>query len=230
MTVAGKAVPEIDRAPSSPRYPRRRGGAPPGAGGTAWGWIVKIVLLGLADAVAVTGLLIAIDAKAWGYATLLAVTLVVVNVVYLPRQVHPAQVPRAGRVLPRRVRALSGAVHGVLVDHQLRHRSRAQPAAGDRPDPEPVDRPRRRRHRLRRHAAGRQRRSVRRLCACTTPRPRTLFLGTDRSRRPADRSGRAPGAHDHAADVRRQRRRLHRRPAGQRRHAGRATPPTRRRT
>lgn len=89
MTTDGKTVPEATRAPSPPVAPRRRGGAPPGAGGTAWGWVVKIVLLGLADAVAVTGLLIAIDAEAWGYATLLAVTLVVVNVVYLPRRYIP---------------------------------------------------------------------------------------------------------------------------------------------
>lgn len=43
----------------------------------------------MADAVAVAGLLIAIDAKAWGYATLLAITLVVVNVVFLPRRYIP---------------------------------------------------------------------------------------------------------------------------------------------
>lgn len=82
-------MPGIDRAPSSPAAPRRRGGAPPGATGTAWGWLVKIVLLGLADALAVSGLLIAADAGAWGYATLLAITLVVLNVVYLPRRYIP---------------------------------------------------------------------------------------------------------------------------------------------
>jgi arabinogalactan oligomer / maltooligosaccharide transport system permease protein len=45
--------------------------------------------LGLADALAIAGLLIAIDARAWGYATLLAVTLVVLNVAYLPRRYIP---------------------------------------------------------------------------------------------------------------------------------------------
>jgi arabinogalactan oligomer / maltooligosaccharide transport system permease protein len=89
VTVVGKAAPETDRAPSSPPSQRRRGGAPPAAGGTALGWIVKIVLLGMADAVAVTGLFIAAEAEAWGYVTLLAVTLVVVNAVYLPRRYVP---------------------------------------------------------------------------------------------------------------------------------------------
>jgi len=51
--------------------------------------MVKIVLLGLADAVAIAGLLISAEAEAWGYATLLAVTLIVVNVVYLPRRYIP---------------------------------------------------------------------------------------------------------------------------------------------
>ncbi len=84
MTAVGKAAPDIDRVPPSQRAPRRRG-APPGASGTAWGWLVKIVLLGLADAIAITGLLIAIDNEAWGYTAVLAVTLVVVNAVFLPR-------------------------------------------------------------------------------------------------------------------------------------------------
>ena len=88
MTTVGTTVPE-DRAPSTPPAPRRRGGPPSAAGGSAWGWIVKIVLVGLADALAVAGLLIAIDAEAWGYATLLAVTLVVINAVYLPRRYIP---------------------------------------------------------------------------------------------------------------------------------------------
>ena len=53
------------------------------------GWIVKIVLLGLADALAIAGLLIAFDEEAWGYAAVLGVTLVALNVVYLPRRYVP---------------------------------------------------------------------------------------------------------------------------------------------
>ena len=57
--------------------------------GTASGWIVKIVLLGLADALAIIGLLIAFDQEAWGYVAVLVVTLVALNVVYLPRRYVP---------------------------------------------------------------------------------------------------------------------------------------------
>ncbi len=74
-------TPELDtrRAPAS----RRRDP------GTASGWITKIVLLGLVDALAVTGLLIAWEQEAWGYVGVLAVTLVALNVVYLPRRYVP---------------------------------------------------------------------------------------------------------------------------------------------
>jgi arabinogalactan oligomer/maltooligosaccharide transport system permease protein len=57
--------------------------------GSTSGWIVKILLLGLADAIAIAGLVSAIDAQAWGYAAVLAVTFVVLNVVYLPRRFVP---------------------------------------------------------------------------------------------------------------------------------------------
>jgi arabinogalactan oligomer/maltooligosaccharide transport system permease protein len=57
--------------------------------GTTSGWIAKIVLLGLVDAIAVAGLLTAIEAEAWGYVTVLVVTLVALNVVYLPRRFIP---------------------------------------------------------------------------------------------------------------------------------------------
>ncbi len=56
---------------------------------TTSGMVVKIVLVGLVDALAVAGLLIAWNEKAWGYVALLAVTLVVVNIVYLPRRFVP---------------------------------------------------------------------------------------------------------------------------------------------
>lgn len=57
--------------------------------GTASGWVVKIVLLGLVDALAITGLVIAWDNRAWGYFGVLAVTFVALNVVYLPRRYVP---------------------------------------------------------------------------------------------------------------------------------------------
>ena len=57
--------------------------------GTTSGWITKIVLLGLVDALAITGLLIAWEQEAWGYVGVLAVTLVALNVVYLPRRYVP---------------------------------------------------------------------------------------------------------------------------------------------
>ena len=76
------------------RAPAPRGGSgvvPPRARdpGTTSGWITKIVLLGLVDALAVTGLLIAWEQEAWGYVGVLAVTLVALNVVYLPRRYVP---------------------------------------------------------------------------------------------------------------------------------------------
>jgi ABC-type sugar transport system permease subunit len=88
VTTPQAPVLDRDRAPAS------RGGSgavPPRARdpGTATGWITKIVLLGLVDALAVTGLLIAWEQEAWGYVGVLAVTLVGLNVVYLPRRYVP---------------------------------------------------------------------------------------------------------------------------------------------
>src|SRR5688572_20652582 len=58
-------------------------------GGSPSGWIAKILLLGAADALAVTGLITAVDNEAWGYVALLAVTLIALNVAYLPRRLVP---------------------------------------------------------------------------------------------------------------------------------------------
>jgi arabinogalactan oligomer/maltooligosaccharide transport system permease protein len=60
-----------------------------GRGGTTSGWIVKILLLGAADAVAIAGLAMAIDHEAWGYVAVLVVSLVAVNAIYLPRRFVP---------------------------------------------------------------------------------------------------------------------------------------------
>jgi arabinogalactan oligomer / maltooligosaccharide transport system permease protein len=57
--------------------------------GSTSGWIVKILLLGAADAVAIAGLVSALEAEAWGYVAVLGVTLVALNVVYLPRRYVP---------------------------------------------------------------------------------------------------------------------------------------------
>jgi ABC-type sugar transport system permease subunit len=73
-------VPDSSRAPT-PHRDRDPG--------TASGWIAKIVLLGLVDALAVTGWIIALEAEAWGYLAVLSVTLIAVNVAYLPRRYVP---------------------------------------------------------------------------------------------------------------------------------------------
>lgn len=60
-----------------------------GRNGSTSGWIAKILLLGAADAIAVAGLIMAIDAEAWGYTAVLVVTLVALNAVFLPRRWIP---------------------------------------------------------------------------------------------------------------------------------------------
>lgn len=89
MSAPATAVPDTERTPE-PRN-RARGTSAPldGGEGTTTGWIVKIVLLGLVDALAVTGLLIAWDNEAWGYAAVLGVALVALNIAYLPRRFVP---------------------------------------------------------------------------------------------------------------------------------------------
>jgi arabinogalactan oligomer/maltooligosaccharide transport system permease protein len=57
--------------------------------GSTNGWVAKILLVGAADALAVAGLVIAIDKEAWGYAAVLLTTLIALNVVYLPRRLVP---------------------------------------------------------------------------------------------------------------------------------------------
>ncbi len=72
--------------PGASSKERQRSSDPPGS---TTGWIIKIVLLGLADAIALIGLLIAFNEEAWGYFAVLAVTLIALNVVYLPRRYVP---------------------------------------------------------------------------------------------------------------------------------------------
>jgi arabinogalactan oligomer/maltooligosaccharide transport system permease protein len=81
-------APGATRAPALdlPPPPRLGGGR---FGGSVSGWMAKILMLGAADALAVYGLIVAVDKQAWGYAALVAVTLVVLNVVYLPRRLVP---------------------------------------------------------------------------------------------------------------------------------------------
>ncbi len=85
--MAVPTAPTTDRPTPTAEPPKQR--PVDAAAGTTTGWIVKIVLLGLADALAVVGLLIALDKQAWGYFAFLAVTLVALNVVYLPRRYVP---------------------------------------------------------------------------------------------------------------------------------------------
>jgi len=89
VTTAVGGAPDEGRAPRPPGHDHQHS-APIGPDpGTTSGWIAKIVMLGLVDALAVAALLIAWEAEAWGYTTLLAVTLVVMNVAYLPRRFVP---------------------------------------------------------------------------------------------------------------------------------------------
>ncbi len=118
--------------------PRRHGARDPG---TTSGWIVKIVLLGLVDALAITGLLIALEQEAWGYVAVLAVTLVALNVVYLPRRYVPMKYLLPGLFFL--------AVFGVYPVLYTAYTSTTNYGTGfvlsrgpgDRPDPEPVGRP-----------------------------------------------------------------------------------------
>lgn len=77
---ATETAPGSAQAPSqSPLRVTRFGGSPAG-------WVAKILLLGGANAVAIVGLLTSLDNKAWGYAAVLMVTIVVLDVAYLPRK------------------------------------------------------------------------------------------------------------------------------------------------
>jgi arabinogalactan oligomer/maltooligosaccharide transport system permease protein len=66
---------------------------------SAPGWIAKILLLGLADAIALAGMITAIDKEAWGYATVLGAAFVALNVVYLPRRFIPMKYLLPGLLL-----------------------------------------------------------------------------------------------------------------------------------
>jgi len=80
-------APGATRAPAlGPPALRPRGGR---FGGSTPGWIAKILLLGAADALAVVGIVITLDKKAWGYFAVLFVTLIALNVAYLPRRLVP---------------------------------------------------------------------------------------------------------------------------------------------
>lgn len=80
-------APGATRAPAlGPPALRPRSGR---FGGSTPGWIAKILLLGAADALAVVGIVITLDKKAWGYFAVLFVTLIALNVAYLPRRLVP---------------------------------------------------------------------------------------------------------------------------------------------
>jgi arabinogalactan oligomer/maltooligosaccharide transport system permease protein len=89
VTTAVAGAPDEGRAPRSPEHEAEHAAPVGGDPGTTSGWIVKILLVGLADAFAVAGLLIAVEAEAWGYTTVLGVTLVAMNIAYLPRRYVP---------------------------------------------------------------------------------------------------------------------------------------------
>ena len=80
------------------------------------------MLVGLVDALAIAGLLIAVEAEAWGYLAVLAVTLVAVNVVYLPRRYVPMKYLLPGLFFLVVFARLPGPLHRLRVDDELRHR------------------------------------------------------------------------------------------------------------
>ena len=113
--------------------------APAGRGGSTSGWIVKILLLGARRR---AGHRRAASSpsrhEAWGYAAVLGVTLVALNVVYLPRRYVPMKY-----LLPGVFFLAVFGIYPVLYTayasiDELRHRARAHQGPGDRPDPEPV--------------------------------------------------------------------------------------------
>ena len=121
----GDSAPGPARAPTLERQHASVLGG--GRGGTTSGWIVKILLLGAADAIAIAGLVMAIDHEAWGYVAVLGDLAGRLQRDLPAAALRADEVPVAGLVLPRRLRHLPGAVHGLRLDDELRHRPRPQP-------------------------------------------------------------------------------------------------------
>ena len=154
--------------------------------GTTSGWVVKIVLLGLVDALAITGLLIALDAGGVGLRRRARRDARRPQRRLPAAALRPDEVPAAGAVLPRRVRRVPGALHGVHVDDELRHRLRAD-ARTRRSTRSRASRsagPRARRRTTSRRCAAPTARSP--ATASTTRRPSEIFLGTTDGLEPLD--------------------------------------------
>ena len=79
----------------------------------------------LADALAIIGLLIAVNKEAWGYVAVLAVTLVALNVVYLPRRYVPMKYLLPGVFFLAVFGVYPVLYTAVRLDDELRHRLRA---------------------------------------------------------------------------------------------------------
>ena len=167
------------------------------------------------------GLLTAWAQEAWGYTAVLAVTLVALNVVYLPRRYVPMKYLLPGLFFLAVFGDLPGAVHGVRVDDELRHRLRADARTR-----------RSTRSRASRSARSRtRRRSTPPRCAAPDgafagyalydPETEELSLGTTEGIEPLDGTAELQVLTDHGQDVRRQRRRPRGRAARRPRHPAR---------
>ena len=219
MTAPTAEVLDGGPAPAPGRPSKGRAGSVDGAGSTT-GWIVKIVLLGLADAIALLGLLIAFNEEAWGYFAVLLVTLVALNVVYLPRRYVPMKY-----LLPGVFFLLCFGVYPVLYTAYMSTTNYgtgfvlSKDQAIEQIQSQSISRPRGRRRTTSRRCAG-ARRHVRRLRP-VRPGDRGALPRHDRRARAARGRRRAAGAVDDGAHVHRQRRRPHRRPARRGRRAAR---------
>ena len=101
---------------------------------TAQSLLIKIILVGLVDA-----LLIAAIARAWQAEWWLAVgffvfALIAVNVVYFTGRALPFKYLLPGRAVPDRVPAVHDGVHRLRLVHELRQRPPRRPGVGDRDD------------------------------------------------------------------------------------------------
>ncbi len=98
------------------------------------GFFVKLILVGLADALGLYGVLTAWAIGQWAILISLVVILAVVNWAYFSRRARGSEVPRPGADLPVRLPDLRDGLHRVRRLHQLRRRSQLDQAGCDRAD------------------------------------------------------------------------------------------------
>ena len=82
--------------------------------------LVKVILLGIIDAVAILAVYILIGKGDWIAAGVLVIVVALVNFIYLRPGLLPAQVPDSGTLLPRDLPDLRDRLHGFHRVHQCR--------------------------------------------------------------------------------------------------------------